>query len=319
MSPQLHWSSVSNVSPSIRTEASTPGVTSCRIARTLRSGWCGGHARGEGALGAVAVDRLDDAGPPGARLDRVEHAEADAVAQEARAGLALHGELDAPVGTPADSTLPGVLHGPALVACAEANPERGGLGLDLEALELGRDRDPVLGAEREVDGAQHLALAEPDPAQRPAVEDEAQRSRAQRNRELRCFGYRILGAGAGHPSPPHQPPRTYQDERPLSTVATEAGNREAAFVVCSGCGAPRLQPFRTRPMRPAGRATGRPDPVPLDMEALTRMTRPVRTAFLAGLCLGAGALAGAADTPPPVLDRELFFGNPEISGGPPLA
>jgi len=27
-------------------------------------------------------------------------------------------------------------------------------------------------------------------------------------------------------------------------------------------------PFRTRPMRPAGRATGRPDPVPLDMEAL---------------------------------------------------
>jgi dipeptidyl aminopeptidase/acylaminoacyl peptidase len=43
------------------------------------------------------------------------------------------------------------------------------------------------------------------------------------------------------------------------------------------------------------------------------MTRPVRTAILAGLCLGAGALAGAADTPPPVLDRELFFGNPEIA------
>ena len=43
------------------------------------------------------------------------------------------------------------------------------------------------------------------------------------------------------------------------------------------------------------------------------MNRPVRTAFLAGLCLGAGALAGAADTPPPVLDRELFVGNPEIA------
>jgi dipeptidyl aminopeptidase/acylaminoacyl peptidase len=43
------------------------------------------------------------------------------------------------------------------------------------------------------------------------------------------------------------------------------------------------------------------------------MTRPVRMAFLAGLCLAAGALAGAADTPPPVLDRELFFGNPEIA------
>ena len=43
------------------------------------------------------------------------------------------------------------------------------------------------------------------------------------------------------------------------------------------------------------------------------MIRPVRMALLAGLCLGAGALAGAADAPPPVLDRELFFGNPEIA------
>ena len=44
------------------------------------------------------------------------------------------------------------------------------------------------------------------------------------------------------------------------------------------------------------------------------MTRSVRTAVLAGLGFGLAALAGAADTPPPVLDRELFFGNPEIAG-----
>ena len=46
-SDQLRWSSVSNVSPSIRTSTSTPGVTSCRIARTLRNGWCGATRLGK--------------------------------------------------------------------------------------------------------------------------------------------------------------------------------------------------------------------------------------------------------------------------------
>jgi dipeptidyl aminopeptidase/acylaminoacyl peptidase len=41
------------------------------------------------------------------------------------------------------------------------------------------------------------------------------------------------------------------------------------------------------------------------------MQRNFRTALLAGLALGLAARAGAA--PPPVLDRELFFGNPEIA------
>ena len=45
------------------------------------------------------------------------------------------------------------------------------------------------------------------------------------------------------------------------------------------------------------------------------MNRPVRTALLACLALAFGLVAGAATAaPPPVLDRELFFGNPEISG-----
>jgi dipeptidyl aminopeptidase/acylaminoacyl peptidase len=44
------------------------------------------------------------------------------------------------------------------------------------------------------------------------------------------------------------------------------------------------------------------------------MNRSVRMAFLAALVLGTAALAGAAEGPPPLLDRELFFGNPEIAG-----
>ena len=44
------------------------------------------------------------------------------------------------------------------------------------------------------------------------------------------------------------------------------------------------------------------------------MNRPIRTALLASLALGVAALAGAAEGPPPLLDRELFFGDPEIAG-----
>ena len=44
------------------------------------------------------------------------------------------------------------------------------------------------------------------------------------------------------------------------------------------------------------------------------MNRTLRMALLASLALGAVSLAGAADAPPPLLDRELFFGNPEIAG-----
>jgi dipeptidyl aminopeptidase/acylaminoacyl peptidase len=44
------------------------------------------------------------------------------------------------------------------------------------------------------------------------------------------------------------------------------------------------------------------------------MSRTVRSALLACLTLAIGLVAGAsAAAPPPVLDRELFFGNPEIS------
>ena len=45
------------------------------------------------------------------------------------------------------------------------------------------------------------------------------------------------------------------------------------------------------------------------------MSRLARTALLACLALAFGLVAGpAAAAPPPILDRELFFGNPEISG-----
>jgi dipeptidyl aminopeptidase/acylaminoacyl peptidase len=45
------------------------------------------------------------------------------------------------------------------------------------------------------------------------------------------------------------------------------------------------------------------------------MNRPVRTTPVACLALALGLVAGAAAAaPPPVLDRELFFGNPEIAG-----
>ena len=42
------------------------------------------------------------------------------------------------------------------------------------------------------------------------------------------------------------------------------------------------------------------------------MTRSVRT-VLAALAVGSAALAGAAEGLPPLLDRELYFGNPEIA------
>lgn len=44
------------------------------------------------------------------------------------------------------------------------------------------------------------------------------------------------------------------------------------------------------------------------------MTRFHRMALPAILALGLAPLASAADAPPPLLDRELFFGNPEIAG-----
>jgi dipeptidyl aminopeptidase/acylaminoacyl peptidase len=49
-------------------------------------------------------------------------------------------------------------------------------------------------------------------------------------------------------------------------------------------------------------------------EALNTMNRLVRTAAVAALALGLAAGAAAAETGlPPLLDRELFFGNPEIA------
>jgi dipeptidyl aminopeptidase/acylaminoacyl peptidase len=45
------------------------------------------------------------------------------------------------------------------------------------------------------------------------------------------------------------------------------------------------------------------------------MSRPALAPLLAGLALAFGLASGtAAAAPPPVLDRELFFGNPEIAG-----
>jgi dipeptidyl aminopeptidase/acylaminoacyl peptidase len=43
------------------------------------------------------------------------------------------------------------------------------------------------------------------------------------------------------------------------------------------------------------------------------MNLSVRMAFVAALALGTAALGAAAEGPPPLLDRELFFGNPEIA------
>jgi dipeptidyl aminopeptidase/acylaminoacyl peptidase len=43
------------------------------------------------------------------------------------------------------------------------------------------------------------------------------------------------------------------------------------------------------------------------------MYRIPRTALLVSVALSGAALAGGADAPPPVMDRELFFGNPEIA------
>jgi dipeptidyl aminopeptidase/acylaminoacyl peptidase len=49
------------------------------------------------------------------------------------------------------------------------------------------------------------------------------------------------------------------------------------------------------------------------MEAFLPMNRPSSPALSVLLALGLAGAAAAADAPPPVLDRELFFGNPEIA------
>ena len=44
------------------------------------------------------------------------------------------------------------------------------------------------------------------------------------------------------------------------------------------------------------------------------MNRPFRMAFLACPTLGPRGARRRGRGPPPLLDRELFFGNPEIAG-----
>ncbi len=138
----------------------------------------------EGLLEPVAVRRLDDARPARALLGRVQHAEADAVAAERRARGPGHAEGDAAVLPALDEAHPVEAHAAPAVQGTEADPEGLGLGLDLEVLELGGNGGPALLAHRDVDAAQDLALAEPDPPQLAAVEDEPQGAGAERDREL---------------------------------------------------------------------------------------------------------------------------------------
>ena len=194
--------------------------------------------RRKDTLGAVAVHGLDDAPPPGARLGRVEHAQANPVAQEARSGRAAHRKGDTPVPGALDLGPPVEVHGATLVMRQEANLERSRLGCNLEIPDLVRDRGPALGAQREVDAAQDLALAEADPAQLAAVEDEPQRPGAERNRDLGRVvnGDRILRGGAGHRSPPVLcGAETYQAGAPLSTPLLEPWtlSRRILSVACS--------------------------------------------------------------------------------------
>ena len=70
-------------------------------------------------------------------------------------------------------------------------------------------------------------------------------------------------------------------------------------------------PLAGRARGTRGRATASP------YGGFEPMNRSVRTALLACLTLALGFAAGAAAAtagPPPILDRELFFGNPEIAG-----
>src|SRR5262245_56946449 len=96
-------------------------------------------------------------------------------------------------------------------------------------------------------------------------------------------------------------------------TGTQPGNGGAAFVVCSGWRGFR-RCHRARPLATCRTSDRLAFLLSRSRWRLDAMTRPVRMALLAALCLAAGALAGAADAPPPVLDRELFFGNPEIAG-----
>src|SRR5512134_2570164 len=69
--------------------------------------------------------------------------------------------------------------------------------------------------------------------------------------------------------------------------------------------------------QPAPGTSARPPrhPTLLDDGGIDTMTRLVRFALGAALLTGLAAGAAAADAGlPPLLDRELFFGNPEIAG-----
>ena len=101
---------------------------------------------------------------------------------------------------------------------------------------------------------------------------------------------------------------------------TSQGTPPRAFPYCvTGV----IHPRRTAPPPAASRSPARtrraPSPYPPFDGGLEPMSRPVRTALLACLALAFGLAAGAAAAaPPPVLDRELFFGNPEIAARPAL-
>ena len=139
----------------------------------------------EDACPPLAVDGLDRAGTAGARGRRMQHAEADPVAEERRAGAAVERVDDAAVGAALDPALPVEGDRPATVTRDEMDAERLGIGLDRQVLDLAGHGRPARLTQREVDPAQHLALAEPDPAQLATIEDDAQRTRTQRDGEPR--------------------------------------------------------------------------------------------------------------------------------------
>ncbi len=129
---------------------------------------------GEGAALHRAVDVRDRTGDAGAR-HRMQNAEADAVLAEGAQRLALQRIADRAVGRAAQRAVPGKVDLAGLMARVEREVE-GVVGGVQAYVAVGRgDGIPVGVAHRDVDAAQHLALAQADVAQVHAVEHGAER------------------------------------------------------------------------------------------------------------------------------------------------
>ena len=135
----------------------------------------------------------------GQRRQRVQQAQADAVALEGRVGDAVEGERQRAVGGALDGRVPGERHGVVPVLGAVAAAERVGAASSANPDEARRNRAPGVVAHRAVDAPHHFAPADVDVADVAGLDDQRQRAGAdgQALGQRRVAAVDEAGRGAG--------------------------------------------------------------------------------------------------------------------------